>query len=119
MATTTPELSRLLEAIKALRDGLGAGATVDRMIALLTITHHTQANGSIDQNELATLLGIEPSTMARNVAAMSDIGDRGREALNIIEVRFDPNDRRRRLLMTNTAGKALVNKALSKLGGKG
>lgn len=118
MPPPTVELPRFIEAIKTLRDGLGAGATIDRIIALLTIHHHTQTNGSVDQLELGTLLDIEPSTIGRNVAALSEVGDRGREGLKLVDVRFDPADRRRRLVMTNADGKTLINKALSKIGGK-
>jgi DNA-binding MarR family transcriptional regulator len=51
--------------------------------------------------------------MSRNVAALSDIGDRGRTPLQMIAVRLDPTDRRRRLVTTTPKGEALLKKALS------
>ena len=116
--TTAADLSRFIDAVRTISEGLGEGATVDRVLALLTIAHHTELNNGVDQNELARLTGTSPSTMSRNVAALSDIGDRGRTPLNMIEVRFDPADRRRRVVSTNNKGEALVNKALARLTGR-
>jgi DNA-binding MarR family transcriptional regulator len=56
--------------------------------------------------------------MSRNLAALSDIGDRGREPLHMVQVRLDPADRRRRLVSTTTKGESLVNKAVGKLRGQ-
>jgi len=115
---TRGDLTKLIDALRTIADGLGEGATVERVLALLTISYHTQVNKGIDQNELARVSETSPSTMSRNVAALSDIGDRGRTPLNMIEVRFDPTDRRRRIVSTNHKGDALVNKALARLTGR-
>jgi DNA-binding MarR family transcriptional regulator len=112
------EIARLIDALRTIADGLGEGATVDRVLALLTVAQHTTLSGSIDQNELAKLSGILPSTMSRNVAALSDIGNRGRDAMKLIDVRFDPADRRRRMVSTSSRGEALIAKAIAKLHGR-
>jgi DNA-binding MarR family transcriptional regulator len=113
------DLARLIEALRTLSEGMGEGATVDRVLALLNVSYHTQVNGYVDQNELASLVSVSPSTMSRNVAALSDIGDRGRTPLQMIAVRLDPTDRRRRLVTTTPKGEALLKKALSGSGLRG
>lgn len=115
------DTARMLEALRVLQEGMTAKEgepSVSRIMALLTIAQHTYVNGDIDQNELSRILSIPVDTTSRTVAALSSLGDRGREALNLVDVRFDPRDRRRRLISTNSKGDALIKKALARLHGR-
>lgn len=97
---------------------MGEGATLDRVLGLLTVAYHTQVDGNMDQNALAKALDMSVNVASRNVAALSDVGDRGGEPLRLVDVRFDPSDRRRRLLSANSRGLSLVNKAMARLNGR-
>lgn len=107
------ELSRLTEALKVLADKMGGDTPLDRAIAFLTVATHTVEHGYIDQNDMAEKTGMPRATASRNVGVLSDLGDRGKEGLGVVDVRFDPQDRRLRRVSTNHKGGNLAAKVVS------
>lgn len=107
------ELSRLTDAVKVLADKMGGDTPLDRAIAFLTVAAHTVEHGYIDQNDMAERTGMPRATASRNVGVLSELGDRGKEGLGIVDVRFDPQDRRLRRVATNHKGASLAAKVVS------
>lgn len=110
------EMNKLLSTMNLITEAMGSDVSVERVRIFTAIAKHCLVNGKADQNELARELEILVPTMSRNVGALSDAGDRGREALGLVEVRFDPLDRRRRMLTLSTKGEQLVKKLNNVLG---
>lgn len=68
----------------------------------------------IGMDELAPLLGISQSSVSRNVAALSKFHRLGKPGLDLVEVRLDPRDSRRREIWLSPLGKKLADR-LSKM----
>jgi len=111
------ELTKLLDSLGIVAEKLGGECNLDRVRLFLMIAIQGIAEDSrgSDQGELAKTLDMQGPTLQRNVAALSDRGDRGREPSKLVKVGFDPTDHRRRLIVLSHKGKTLAQALVARL----
>lgn len=112
-----PKIEQLIGALETLAGTLGGECTLDRARLFLTIAVKDEEAG-VPLSELHNSMGTVLSTLTRNVGALSDRGERGREGLGLIRITFDPTDYRTRRVYLDRKGKSLVEKLNSATGRK-
>lgn len=101
----TPNAStkNLLKVFRRLRDR-HAEMTMLQAMCLLHVAH----NEGIAQTDLYDALDSNDSTVSRTLALLSDLGVRQYAGLDLVAMRVDKADRRRRLIYLTPKGRRLI-----------
>lgn len=97
------EAAKLYRAFGRLRD-----RHVDMTLQQAMVFLYVAAHPGIAQRELFKALEVSDSAASRNLALLSDIGNRGLPGLDIVTMKVNPIDRRERLLDLTAKGKRLL-----------
>lgn len=111
IATILP-LAKVGEAIMSLLE-LDKGMSLQAASALILIAHTHQKDTSITTSDLAKLLNASATTTSRIVYYLGEgIPASGIKGLNLVELKLDTTDRRRRSAHLTKTGQVVVQRIL-------
>lgn len=111
MLSSTPDATALSTLISALRrfNQFDGKMQVSTILTLLEIAHAEAKNEDISVQDIEKRVGLMSGTASRNVYYWGEGHKDMRGGHEMVNVGFDPSDRRKRSLRMTNKGKAFIN----------
>ncbi|WP_295797092.1 MarR family winged helix-turn-helix transcriptional regulator [uncultured Microbulbifer sp.] len=105
IASDTRSLKKLLQLMTTVGKETGhSDITLHQIKVLLFVALRDAQDDPADSREISGALQLSTSGVSRALASLGDYGRGGRGGLGLIELRVDPNDRRRKPVMLSRKG---------------
>ena len=105
------KLLKFLSAIQLIRDEVDPDMTLSQLMALLTIAK----DEGLSVSEVQRRSSLTQTTGSRIVRSLAGINETGKAGYNLVEMRTDPHDSRRRVIHLNGDGREVIKNIVNQL----